>query len=104
MRGFWDTISDAATGLISDLGITGDSATAVARAMASPTMSNIKAVQSAFADSGTSAPPELMEMLWGRYYDSIASNPLAASGSMQAMLPWLIGGGVVLILLLKRKG
>lgn len=107
MRGFWDTITDFAEDLIGDLGLTGATATATAKALASPTLSNIKAVESAFAASGTSAPPELLELLYERYYSSIESNPLAYAGSLQAtlsaMLPWIIGGGLVLFLL-KRKG
>lgn len=102
MSSFGYSIGD----LIGDLGITGESALATARAYAAPTLANIHAVEAAFAKEGTSAPPELLNSLYERYYSAIQQNPAYGTGALQsqlsAMLPWILGGGVVLFLLMKR--
>jgi hypothetical protein len=102
-KGILDTIVGGAQRIMSDLGITVASAEAVARAFASPTVTNINAVNAAFAAEGTSPPPELMNTLWERYYDSIARNPYAAAGTATAFVSnpivWIAGIGILFILL-----
>ena len=101
--GIWDDI----TGFLDNFGITGASALAVTQAVAAPTLANIQRVQAAFAAEGTSAPPELMDALWSRYYEAIRQNPAASSGAITAALstylPWMLGGGLVLFFLSKRR-
>lgn len=102
--GIWDTIAN----ILGDIGITGATSTAIARALASPTMANIRAVESAFAAEGTSAPPELLDLLYKRYADAVASYPAAYGGNLlntlSELLPWLaIGMMGVFILSRSRK-
>jgi hypothetical protein len=102
MRGFWDELG----GVLGSVGVTTASATAVARAYASPTLENIRAVEAAFREAGTSPPPELMNSLYQRYYDSIRSSPYYQAGTVQTgltnLLPWIAGGILIFILLRKR--
>jgi hypothetical protein len=78
---------------------------AVARAFASPTQANIAAVRQAFRDQGTSPPPELLNALYERYYDSLRRYPAVTVGGFQegaqSLLPWILGG-IVLIWALRR--
>jgi hypothetical protein len=100
-------ILDDVGSILSTFGISGDSAAAVAQAYASPTIANINAVQAAFTAEGNTAPPELLNALWGRYYDSIKQNPLASAGQLTSLLSspivWAIGAGL-LFLAFKKKG
>lgn len=102
MRGFWDDVQN----FISEFGISYQSGLAVAKALASPTLQNIRAVEAAFAAEGASPPPELMETLWQRYYQAVADNPYYASGSvtnfLSSPLVW-IGGGLLLLFALKKR-
>lgn len=100
--GTLDTIGD----ILSQFGITDDTMIASGRAMESPTKENIQAVETAFENAGQSAPPELMELLWSRYYDAIGSNPLTMAQTVSEYLPYIIGGGIGLVLLfgLRRRG
>jgi hypothetical protein len=100
--GIFDTIESIA----STFGIGSGSATAVAQAYASPTIANINAVTAAFQAEGNSPPPELMNSLWQRYYQAIASNPALASGSLTTLLSnpiVLIGGAALLFFVLSKK-
>ena len=100
--GFWDSVKD----FIGTLGISGTTAAASARAFASPTLANIRAVEKAFVEEGTSAPPELMDQLYQRYYSAIASNPYAQTGGIQSTmdtaLPYLLLGGLALFLMMQK--
>ena len=102
--GIWDSIQN----VLNTFGISAATTTATAQALAAPTLANIQKVKDVFAAEGTSAPPELLDALYGRYYDSIASNPYAQSGnilsSYSTWLPYLIGiGGIFLIVKLSKR-
>lgn len=95
----WDNI----TVLLSNFGVTGETALAVAQAMAAPTKDNIEAVENAFHAEGAQPPPELMEVLWGRYYDSIQKNPIYFGTQVAQWTPFVLGGLVGLLLLSKIR-
>lgn len=100
MSGIWDWIKDVA----SDIGLTsGSISKAVAVAYASPSTSNIRAVEEAYRREGKTAPRELMNELWSRYY---GSDPYYSGGTYYAptsnYLPWIIGGGVLLWAIMRR--
>jgi hypothetical protein len=101
--GIWDTVSSA----LSEFGISGDSALAAAKALASPTLANINAVTAAFSAEGNTPPPELMNVLWERYYQSTVTNPYAISGNLanffSSPLVWLIGGGILIYAVSSKK-
>lgn len=98
--GTWDSIQS----ILQTFGVTGASVTASAQAMAAPTLSNIQKVEEAFAAEGTAPPPEMMNLLYQRYYDSIYSNPFyAITTGLGKVWPWLLGGAVV-VLLFSRRG
>lgn len=101
--GTWDTIQS----IIGTVGVTPESTQAILQALASPTLSNIKKVEQAFSAAGTTPPPELMNVLYGRYYDSVASNPYMTTGiTLQTVtdwFPWVLGGGLVLLAISKRR-
>jgi hypothetical protein len=100
-------ILDSVESIMSTFGVGAGSATAVAQAYASPTVANINAVTAAFAAEGNSPPPELMNSLWQRYYESVAANPYLASGNLTALLSnpivLLAGAGILFLFLSKRK-
>jgi hypothetical protein len=100
--GIWDTVQN----LLSGIGVSTATAAATARAFASPTLDNIRAVESAFASEGTSAPPELLDVLYKRYADAIARYPVAYGGGIvntfAEIAPWLFIGGVAIYMLSKR--
>ncbi len=100
--GALSTISE----FLKDFGVTGASVQATAQAFAAPTLANIKKVEDAFADEGTAPPPEMMDLLYQRYYDSLYSNPFySITTGLSAALPWLIGGGLLIgAVLMTRKG
>jgi hypothetical protein len=102
-RGFGFDIAS----LLSGLGISADTATAVGIAAAVPSIQNIQNVQSAFDAEGASPPDQLMQQLWGLYYQTTAQNPLAAAGNVTAWLSqnWglLLIGGVVLFAVMAKK-
>ena len=101
--GIFDTVQSIA----STFGIGAESATATAQAYASPSIANINAVTAAFQAEGNSPPPELMNSLWERYYQSIASNPALASGSLTTFFSnpvVLIGGAALLFFVFMKKG
>ncbi|MFA5430377.1 MAG: hypothetical protein WC329_04390 [Candidatus Omnitrophota bacterium] len=91
---------------LSKFGVTGASVTATAQAFAAPTLANIKKVEAAFASEGTAPPPEMMDLLYQRYYDSLYSNPFySISSGLKAALPWVLGGGLLLFAIsYTRKG
>jgi hypothetical protein len=97
--GFWDTLQDT-------FGISAGTAAAVARAEVEPSITNINAVSAAFAVEGTSPPPEIMDLLWQRYYESVKSNPYAAGGTvtsaMSNPLLWAAGAAALYFLLRRR--
>ena len=101
--GLWDTL----TGALKNIGVSANSAAATARALTSPTMENIRAVEQAFASEGTSAPPELLDLLYKRYASAVASYPAAYGGGIMntfsQIAPWLFVGGVALYFLNKRR-
>ncbi len=101
--GFWDSVSD----ILGNIGITAATTAAIARAMASPTMANINAVETAFAAEGTSAPPELLDLLYKRYADAVASYPAAYGGNIVNTLsqwaPYLAIGGLALFMLTRKR-
>jgi hypothetical protein len=99
---FWDELG----GLLRNVGITGESAAAVARAYASPTLENIRAVERAFQNAGTSPPPELMDQLYRRYYSTIQTSPYYQAGMVQSTLAeWLpyIAGGILLFMIMRKR-
>lgn len=93
-KGFWQTTQD----ILQQFGVTGSTAIAVSVAFASPTRENIEAVNIAFDATGATPPPELMEALWGRYYDAIASNPIYTGTQLASISPWIFGGIAVLFI------
>lgn len=101
LNGFWDTVSN----IIGSVGLSNSTATAIARAYASPSLSNIQAVQDAFAAEGTTVPPEIMALLQKRYVDAAAAYPTVYGQnvvqSLSSALPW-IAAGVIGYLILKR--
>ncbi len=101
--GAWDTIQN----IISTVGVTPASMEAIIKAFTSPTLTNIDAVKKAFAAAGTTPPPELLNVLYGRYYDSIATSPYYTTGmTMETVgdwLPWIVGGGLLLFAVAKRR-
>ncbi len=111
MYGTYRDIFSDVFGILGQFGVTSESALAIAKAEASPTLANIQAVELAFNNAGTSAPPELLNALYQRYYDSIASNPYATVGATTQWLSdnwlWLLVGGGVLIAIIsanRRRG
>lgn len=96
MRGVLDVFAD----IISATGVNAETAKAVELAYQSPSIDNINAVELAFTNAGSSAPPELMQNLWERYYQAVRDNPLWASGNaigaISNWLPWILIGGVAL--------
>lgn len=100
VAGFWSDLWGNLRDVVGDLG--GDPAiiAATARAFASPTQGNIRAVQDAYRARGAVAPPELMEQLYSRYYQSIRDNPVGTFGqgfsSAGDILPFAIAGIVLL--------
>lgn len=102
--GFWDSVKD----VIGGIGVNADTAAAVAKAFASPTNENILNVERAFAMAGTSAPPELMNALYQRYYQAVRDNPYYGSGQftlgLTNLLPWIIGGGLLFLAFGRKRG
>lgn len=94
--------------LLSGLGVSADTAAAVGIAVAVPSIQNIQKVQDAFAAEGASAPAQLMQSLWGLYYQTTAQNPLAAAGNITAWIsqywPILLIGGVALFAFRSKRG
>ena len=96
--GFWDIVGNA----ISNIGINANTAAAIARAYASPTLANIETVRDAFEAAGTTAPPEIIAALQKRYADSVAAYPsVYAQTSLTDALPW-IALGVLGFMALRR--
>lgn len=87
----WDWIK----GTIQDLGATPEIAQAVAVATAAPTLVNIQRVEQAYRDQGSSPPPQLLNYLYNRYYETFPSTMYPLPGQMiQAAVDW---GPIVLI-------
>lgn len=103
MRGIWDSLQT----VLENLGVNEQTSVAIQRALASPTMQNIRAVENAFAEAGTTAPPELMQTLYERYAQAVRDNPLWAGGGATQFIsqnwPWLLLG-VVGIIALRSSG
>lgn len=103
LKGVLDTVEN----FLAQWGVTGDTGIAISKAFLSPSLSNIDAVSAAFIAEGTTAPPELMNQLYDRYYSSIANNPAATSGNITQFLSqygvWIAGGIAVLFFLKKRR-
>ena len=97
--GIFDTIQS----YLDDFGISGESALAVAKALASPTTANINAVKSSFEVTGNAAPPELLNALYARQAESYKDNLFFSAGSMSGALPWIIAGGIVAFVLYRRR-
>jgi hypothetical protein len=102
MRGWIDEAGQ----FLSSIGISQNTITATARAYASPTLANIRAVEAAFQAEGASPPPELMDALYKRYYDTLRTSPYMAAGTLQsglaAILPWA-AAGILILMLVRRK-
>ncbi len=103
IRGFFDSVET----LLSKFGITGNTSLAVAQAFAAPTLANINNVIAAFQAESATPPPELMNVLYARYYDSIRSTPFYQSGQLTQAIgnygPWLLLGGLMIAALALRK-
>lgn len=101
--GVWDTIQ----GFLDEIGITAQTSAAVAKAFASPSWQNIEAVKSAFRAEGTTVPPEILDALYKRYYSAVEQYPSAYAGTMLGNLgnlfPWILLGGLGLILLSRGR-
>jgi hypothetical protein len=101
-------ILDSVENILSSIGVTGDTATAVAVALASPTNYNIQAVVQAFQIEGTYPPPELMNLLYQRQFSAIQNNPVYTGAQIsQSIGNWLplllIGGGLLFLSSRGRK-
>jgi hypothetical protein len=98
----WSSLENA----ISTLGINEVTSAAIARAYASPSLSNIAAVENAFIAAGTTVPPEILALLQQRYAAAVQAYPSVYAQSGVEMigqaLPWIIGG--VALFLFMRKG
>jgi ribonucleotide reductase beta subunit family protein with ferritin-like domain len=79
---------------------------AVANAYNNPTLDNIKNAEQSYRTDGQEMPAKIREMLYGRYVQYIADNPLSQIGSgtqvLKEWFPW-IAAGVLLVMINKKR-
>jgi hypothetical protein len=105
--GFWSELWEWTKDVAGDLGATPEISAAVAKALAAPSVENIRAVESAYRARGATPPPELMRTLWERYYDTLPERVIYPAPGFAATvtdyLPLLVAGGLVIWALASRR-
>jgi hypothetical protein len=99
--------SDVLGDVVRGVGITPEISAAVAVAMASPTIGNIRRVEQAYQEAGLEPPPALLNRLYERYYSAGAGEEwrleaYRAGGLAKDYWPWLIGAAL-LFFMMRRK-